>query len=139
MGSGPQPPSVTVVADKYANIGWTNNCIPATSCTFNVYRGIVAGGAKGRINPAAIVPSAYRDATSSTPPPAFGVTNFYVVTAVLTSSGVESVPSNEVSATAAQGNGGVPAPSNVNAVLAFFLDILKGVEVAGRFVIHFLA
>lgn len=138
VGAGPAPPSATAIPDQFANFTWQNNCVPVTSCTMNVYRGIVTGGVKGRINPNPITTNSYRDASTSTPPPSFGVLNFYNVTAVRVSDGVESVPSAEVSATAKQGNGSVPPPSNVNAVLAFLIEVGKAVLAGLKQVGHFL-
>lgn len=135
LGSGPAAPSSVAAPDKFGNLTWTASA--SSGVTYNVYRGTVAGGAKGRINPAPIAALNYRDASNSTPPPAFGVSNFYTITAQRTSDGVESVPSNEVSATAQQGS---PAPpTNVNIVLAVLEAIGRGVEVAVKFVLHFLA
>lgn len=123
VGSGPSAPSSIAQADKFGNLTWTAST--STGVTYNVYRGIVAGGQKNRINPTPIAALAYRDASNSTPPPVFGVTNFYAVTAQRTSDQVESVPSAEISATAQQGS---PAPpTNVNVVLAVLEAIGKAV------------
>jgi hypothetical protein len=68
----------------------------------------------------------YRDTTAT-----FGVQDFYTVTALRTSDSVESVQSNEVSATAIQGS---PAPpTSVNAVVAVLIKIGKGIIFAITF------
>lgn len=127
VGSGPAPPA-TASPDKFPNITWTQSasCVPASTCSNNVYRGIVAGGLKGRINAAPVTTQPYRDTTAS-----FEVQNFYTVTAVRTSNGVESAQSTEVSATAVQGS---PAsPTGVNIVVAVLIKIGKGVIYAITF------
>lgn len=127
VGSGPAPPSAPT-PDKYGNLSW--NASTTSNVTYNVYRGIVAGGTKGRVNPAPVTVLTYRDATASTPPPTFGQLNFYCITAQNTS-GVESVCSNEASATAVQGS--PAAPTNLNIVLAFLEKIGSGIFAALKF------
>ena len=123
VGTGPAP-TLNAVRDKFPSLSWTAST--STVSGYNVYRGIVAGGTKGRVNTALVTTLTYRDATA-----AFGTQNFYVVEAV-NSSGVESVPSNEVSATAVQGS---PAPpTGLNAVLAFLEDVGKAIFAALKFV-----
>lgn len=123
LGSGSAPPT-SAQADKFPTLTWTAST--SSGVTYNVYRGIAAGGAKGKLNVAPVTVTTYRDTTAT-----FGVQDFYTVTALRTSDSVESVQSNEVSATAIQGS---PAPpTSVNAVVAVLIKIGKGIIFAITF------
>jgi len=123
LGSGPTPPA-NAQLDKFPTLNWTAST--SSGVTYNVYRGIIAGGNKGRINVAPVTVTTYRDTAA-----AFGTLNFYTVTAQRTSDSVESVQSNEVSAIASQGS--PTPPTGVNVVVAVLIKIGKGVIYAVTF------
>jgi hypothetical protein len=127
LGSGSAPPTTTQ-PDKFPSLTWTqsSSCVPASSCSNNIYRGVTAGGAKGKINSAPVTTQPYRDTTA-----AFGTQNFYTITAVRTSDNAESLQSAEVSATATQGS--PSAPSGVNVVVAILIKVGKGIIFAITF------
>ena len=93
IGPGPAP-NLTAAPDTFPSLSWKNNCVPVSACTFNVYRGVIAGdhAHKGLVNPTPIAGTSYKDGSA-----AFGVLNFYIVEAQ-NAQGVLSAPSNEASA-----------------------------------------
>lgn len=126
IGSGGAPPTAAQT-DKFPTLTWNSS---GAGITYNVYRGVVTSGPKGKINSTPVAASTYRDTTAS-----FGTLNFYSVTAVRTSDGVESVQSNEVSATSTQGS--PSAPTGVNVVVAALIKVAKvifaGLKFLGTF------
>ncbi len=92
----PQPPTNVTVSGVSAGqvaLSWTSSLSTAIA-GYNVYRGTASGGPYAQINSAVVTASGFTDLSVLS-----GTTYFYVVTTVDTG-GLESVFSNEVSATA---------------------------------------
>lgn len=90
-GGGPSPPATP----HSVTLTWDQSTSTVTG--YNVYRGPKSGGPYTKLNPNAVATTSYTDTAVQA-----GQTYYYVTTAV-DSNGVQSVYSNEVSAT-------VPSP-----------------------------